>query len=347
MATYYKKYILSTGTHYISNSGGDEKGGIKGGKAGDQTGKEWQLKKWYNRPWNHVLRYPDINVGTLIAQLSIDAALNNHVGYDQGQRTTYWAQLKKVGYLPAKITTNCEEDCSAGVSSNVRAAGYLLGIKALQTVPICSSRNMLAQFKKAGFKDLTASKYTKGYNDLLPGDVLLYVGHHAAANVTKGKNVTYTYVDVIADASKYAPDAGPKLGDRDLQVGDTGPDVKEMQEDLVKLGWSFPKYGCDGDFGSETEANVKGFQRVSAIHVTGIFDRVTYDALMAALHNRVEITGESVNVRSGPGTKYVILGVVHKGDYLGYGGQRSADGWYLVEYKGMNAWVSGKFARLA
>ena len=31
MANDYKKYILSTGTHYISNSGGDEKGGIKGG----------------------------------------------------------------------------------------------------------------------------------------------------------------------------------------------------------------------------------------------------------------------------------------------------------------------------
>lgn len=43
MATDYKKYILSNGTHYISNSGSDEKGGIKGGKAGDQNGKEWQL----------------------------------------------------------------------------------------------------------------------------------------------------------------------------------------------------------------------------------------------------------------------------------------------------------------
>lgn len=351
MATDYKKYILSTGTHYISNSGGDEKGGTKGGKAGDQTGKEWVLKAWYKRPWNHVLRHPNINVGTLIAQLGIDAALNNHIGYDQSQRTTYWAQLKKVGYLPSKITTACEEDCSAGVSSNVRAAGYLLGIKALQTVPICSSRNMLSEFKKAGFQDLTASKYVNGYQYLLPGDVLLYTSHHAATNITKGKNVTYTYVDVIADASKYAP-ASYELGDRELKNGSVGPDVKQMQQALKELGWTFPKYGVDGEFGSETESNVKGFQRVASLPVTGVFDKATYEALMAALYTHVEITGASVNVRSGPGTNYAILGVVKKGNRLPYGGQRSADGWYLVGYDppgelvGMNGWISGKFGKL-
>lgn len=31
MATNYTKYILSTGTHYISNSGSDENGGTHGG----------------------------------------------------------------------------------------------------------------------------------------------------------------------------------------------------------------------------------------------------------------------------------------------------------------------------
>lgn len=345
MATDYKKYILSTGTHYISNSGGDEKGGTKGGTAGDQTGKEWQLKAWYKRPWNHILRYPDINVGTLIAQLGIDAALNNKIGYDQGQRTTYWTQLKKVGYYPAKITTDTEQDCSAGVSSNVRAAGFLLGIKALQNVPICSSRNMLSEFKKAGFQDLTASKYVNGYQYLLPGDVLLYTSHHAATNVTKGKNVSYTYVDVIADVSKYASPTY-ELGDRELKNGSVGPDVKAMQQALKDLGWTFPKYGCDGEFGSETEANVKGFQRVAGLPVTGVFDKATYEALMAALYTHVEITGASVNVRSGPGTKYAILGIVKKGDLMPYGGQRSADGWYLVDYKNMNAWISGKYGRL-
>ena len=32
----------------VSNSGGDERWGIRGGAAGDQTGHEWELKNWYS-----------------------------------------------------------------------------------------------------------------------------------------------------------------------------------------------------------------------------------------------------------------------------------------------------------
>ena len=189
MAIDYDKYLYSTGTHYIANSGKDENGGTKGGQAGDQTGHEWELKKWYNRPWTVVLRYPDQAVALTIAKLGIAAALNNKIGYDQGQRTTYWTQLQKAGYDPSKITTACEEDCTAGVSANVKAAGYLHGVKALQDVPICTSRNMRSEFTKAGFIALTASKYLTSGNYLLPGDVLLYESHHAATNITLGKDV--------------------------------------------------------------------------------------------------------------------------------------------------------------
>lgn len=46
----HARYINSTGTHYISNSGSDENGAYRGGQAGDQTGKEWRMRSWYNRP---------------------------------------------------------------------------------------------------------------------------------------------------------------------------------------------------------------------------------------------------------------------------------------------------------
>ena len=189
MAIDYNKYLYSTGTHYISNSGKDENGKYTGGTAGDQSGHEWELKAWYNRPWTVVLRYPDQAVALKIAELSIAAALNNKIGYDQNQRNTYWTQLKAAGYDPSKITVACEEDCTAGVSANVRAAGYLFNIKALEDVPICSSRNMKTQFTKAGFKALTDSKYLTSGKYLLPGDILLYENHHAAANVTLGSSV--------------------------------------------------------------------------------------------------------------------------------------------------------------
>ena len=53
----------------ISNCGHDENNRYKGGKAGDQTGGEWALINWYNRPWKCVLRHPDAKVkaGVILA----------------------------------------------------------------------------------------------------------------------------------------------------------------------------------------------------------------------------------------------------------------------------------------
>ena len=65
----YAKYINSVSEHYISNSGFDENGGFSGGEAGDQTGREWELRSWYSCPWSCVLRYPDQGVALKIAEL--------------------------------------------------------------------------------------------------------------------------------------------------------------------------------------------------------------------------------------------------------------------------------------
>lgn len=37
--------------------------------------------------------------------------------------------------------------------------------------------------------------------------------------------------------------------------------VKELQEDLLTLGYPLPKYGADGDFGIETQETVISFQK--------------------------------------------------------------------------------------
>ena len=74
MAINFDKYLYSTVTHYISNSGHDERKKYTGGAAGDQSGDEWSLRSWYNRPWSVVLRYPDKGVALTIARLGIAAA---------------------------------------------------------------------------------------------------------------------------------------------------------------------------------------------------------------------------------------------------------------------------------
>ena len=171
----------------ISNSGHDENGKYSGGKAGDQTGQEQAIIEWYNRPQNVVLRYPDINVGLKIAELAKKAANNNKIGYDQNERTTYWTQLSNNGYDPSKITKACESDCTAGVTANVKAVGYLMGISKLTSLSKdIYSGNMKKAFKNAGFQTLTDSKYLTSDKYLLPGDVLLYEGHHAATNLSYG-----------------------------------------------------------------------------------------------------------------------------------------------------------------
>lgn len=185
----FDKYINSKNIHYISNSGSDERGKYNSGTAGDQTGKEWQLRSWYSRPWTHVFRYENSSkVGEKLCELGCAAALNDNIGYDQYQRATYWTQLQKAGYNPAKITTKCESDCSAGVAANVKAVGYLLNIKSLQNVSSSmTSRNTISQLKNAGFTVLTNSKYLSSGKYLLPGDILLYENHHVAMNITKGE----------------------------------------------------------------------------------------------------------------------------------------------------------------
>lgn len=348
MATDFKKYIMSTGTHYIANSGSDENRKYHGGAAGDQTGHEWELKGWYSRPWTVVLRWPDPAVGLKIAQLGIAAALNNKIGYDQYQRKSYWTQLEKAGYDPSKITTPCEEDCTAGVTANCKAAGYLLGIKALQDLPIDTySGNMKSRFVRAGFKALTEKKYLTSASYLLPGDVLLYESHHGATNITYGKSVRPKVAPVLTPISGGAAVVVPAepVG---LHRGDEGSAVRKMQEAL--LLWyadALPLYNADGDFGSETEMAVKAFQQDAGLPVTGVYDEATRKALTSiGKAQRVEATGD-VNVRSAPGTGHKVLGVLKKGETAPYQGERSAvDGrdWYLIEFDGKNGWVSSRYA---
>ena len=143
-----------------------------------------------------------------------------------------------------------------------------------------------------------------------------------------------------------------------LRYGSTGEAVRELQEDLLALGYTLPAYGADGDFGSETEKAVKAFQTDAGLTPNGIADQRTLAAIATALEDgqesapttqTVKITGGSVNVRSAPGTNSRILGVVHRDDKLPFGGEeREHDGrpWYLVEYNGQNGWVSSKYAKV-
>lgn len=338
VATNYNKYINSTGTHYISNSGSDENKRYHGGKAGDQTGHEWELRSWYSRPWTHVFRYEkDPRVGMTLCNLGCAAALNNNIGYDQYQRTTYWAQLQKVNYDPSKITTPCEEDCSAGVAANVKAAGYLLGIKALQNVSSSmTSRNTVANLTNAGFTVLTDQKYLTSGKYLMPGDILLYVNHHVAMNITKGSkaeinttvvipstpNTSFEFIGVAT--SKVSMNIRAEASTDSKSYGTIQRGVKLNVIEVLDDGWLKVEYAKSPvGYGYTSNRDNKFYTYVKNVLPSNVRKATispnSEDKNLAGTYNTVG----NLNVRDGAGTTQKVMVTIPKGTKVSCEGKYS------------------------
>ena len=132
-----------------------------------------------------------------------------------------------------------------------------------------------------------------------------------------------------------------------LRVGMKGWRTLALQQKLNALGASLE---TDGEYGSTTAGAVKAFQHARNLPTTGEADRVTLEVLdlIAAdsgsgTENVVRITGDTVNVRRGPGTDYESIAIARKGDTLP---AVAADGWQPVLFGGEIRWVSMKYASL-
>ena len=320
----------------------DEHGNASGGAAGDQTGREVSTQDWYlhKKGWR-VLRCIDPGRAGRIAEAMLAACKNPKIGYDQGQRLTLYNLAKAVGFDPARVATKCETDCSALVRVCLAFAGIMVGnFRTTNEAKVILASGM--------FVELTASKYTTGSAYLRKGDVLV--------TRTQGHTVVVLTDGPKAERNVPPPASAPGPGAGGLRRGDGGAAVTAMQLRLLK--WDpacLPGYGADGDFGPETERAVAAFQRAASLPVTGIYDAATAEQLLRKVASAVEITGGTVNVRSGPGTHYRVLGTVGRGAQLEYQGMVEMSGdvpWYLVAYTlpgdatASNAWVSGRYGRL-
>lgn len=142
--------------------------------AGDQTGSEVSLvpySTWDPKVWKAVYRAEDPEVLWRIGQAGIQMARNNHVGYDQSQRLTFWEQLAKTGNID-DIVVDCETDCSAGTCACVRVAGYSDFPKDLRTAYWDERTMAYGKFIK-----LDEEMYTRSDKYLKCGDILLKEGH--------------------------------------------------------------------------------------------------------------------------------------------------------------------------
>lgn len=267
----------------IANCSHDERGKYSGGIAGDQGG-EWVIRDWYNRPWDVLLRYPDPLVGAFIAYNGRAAALNDFCGYDQGDRYTFWKELKAAGYDAAKISKPCEADCSSGTAAIDKAAGYALDIPKLQTMSIYSYTGDLKENARAcGFDIRTASKYLVSPSFLLPGDELLYEGHHTCINLDIGANVP-----VIKSGYKDSKQGGDFC--RVMQAG---------LNHLINAGLTL-----DGSCGPATTAALQQYQKSFDLEQDSHFGPRCWNKMFALLTKKLPV-----------GKKTVYIPAISAGDY--------------------------------
>lgn len=72
-----------------------------------------------------------------------------------------------------------------------------------------------------------------------------------------------------------------------IYFGNKGANVKLLQENLVSLGYTLPRYGCDGDCGNETKGAIMRFQKDYALDVDGIYGPLSYAKMRQVIEGRI------------------------------------------------------------
>ena len=258
----------------IGHASGDENKGIKGGTAGDQTGKEVCVRSWYSGGWEFVARPKDQAVAEKIAASAEAGCSNPNVGYDQGGRNTLLNAAKAVDFDLSKIANACEADCSSFVSVCVRAA---LG-RDFYTGNAPTTRTLKNVLKgTGGFEILEDSKYLTSDKYLRRGDILCKAGSHTVMVLENGSAAS-TQVSTPATTTTSKVDYTMEM--RNLKKGCTGEDVRALQILLIGRGYSCGKCGADGDFGAATDKAVRAYQKDKGLTVDGIAGKATMSGLL-------------------------------------------------------------------
>ena len=239
--------------HFVS----DENGHSKGGKPGDQTGKEGRFQAWYEKGsngkgWQDVFRAKDKEIRKKIAQNMIELVENPHIGYNQDKRLTLDKEAQKVNYDFKKITVDCDTDCSQSTAECIIGAGIPIS-------PDMYTGNEKQLIEKTGkFKTYDDKSYTQSDQKLKAGDILFKIGHSAVV-------VRVQYI--ISRVIKYQ--AGKPIL--------SGEDVAKIQKKLNKVMKT--DLALDGEYGPKTAAEVIRFQAKKGLTADGIVGKKTAEAL--------------------------------------------------------------------
>lgn len=349
----------------IGHASISEKGTIEGVK-GDSTGKEVCTRSWYSKPWSYMAVHPDPDVRERHARAIEQACANNAIGYGQSDRNTLNARAKEVGYDLSKIKTKCNCDCSslqnvAAVAAGAQGATY--GSNGWTT------SSMRAALEKAGYKIITASTYLKSSAYCVRGAIYVKPGSHTVCGLDNGSKAAQTLKKAGASGSSSSGSGESRI----LKRGMTGEDVKDMQQGLIKAGYSCGPDGADGKFGADTEAALKEFQRDHSLEVDGQYGPLSKAALEKAGGSgssggssgvkidpatgfskslagtyTVATQSDPLVLRAGAGTSKKKLTSMPKGARVqcyGYYTDISSGRWLYVVYDGVTGFAAGKYLK--
>ena len=145
----------------------DEHGKIKGGSAGDQTGKEVCIENFYvdAKGWR-CFRFKDAAKGERAAWNMEAACYNDCIGYDQSNNQSLFYEVQPAGWDCSKVKTPCETDCSQLMRVCILYAGINIGMFSTADEPEYL-------IKTGAFKEMTGEAYTVTGEKLRRSDILV------------------------------------------------------------------------------------------------------------------------------------------------------------------------------
>lgn len=106
------------------------------------------------------------------------------------------------------------------------------------------------------------------------------------------------WTDFVQKTAAYM--GGASVAEKEwLELGDSGDDVKTLQGNLIKLGYSCGDAGADGVFGEDTDAAVRKFQAANKLSVDGQAGKATQAKIKELLSPKVESDAIKYYVQAG------------------------------------------------
>lgn len=186
------------------------------------------------------------------------------------------------------------------VCNNIAKLGFTnRGVKAgsgLYVVRKTNAKSMLIEVCFVDTKD--ANRYLEvGHDAIAKAIAEALLGH-----VQESTTTAPTPPQPVVKPESYISKAAKFVGTR----------CKELQEKLIKCGYSCGSCGADGVFGQATYDALIKFQRYHGLNADGLAGEKTFaklDELIASNNTssyKVKITADVLNVRKGPGTNHAV-----------------------------------------